>query len=104
MTAPTAIPRGHASLVSAVVRSMLRTDPGPSLDLERRTTMTVQNPLTARQPSGSPELHEGDDLVCPTCGAEIRIRHTGDSSKARSMATFTCRCGTSMQHERQTGA
>jgi hypothetical protein len=83
--------------MSAVVRSMLRTDPGLS-------PLTIQNPPTARRPSGSPELHEGDEFVCPTCAAEVRIRHTGDSSEARSMATFTRRCGTSTQHEKQAGA
>jgi hypothetical protein len=49
--------------------------------------------------SDRPELRDGEDFVCPTCGCEITIKHHGDPAKLSNSSTFTCACGTSMRVE-----
>ncbi|HEX6140999.1 MAG TPA: hypothetical protein VF013_11150 [Candidatus Limnocylindria bacterium] len=43
--------------------------------------------------------YEGTDYVCPNCGCEIMVKHSGDHSKMSADSTYTCRCGTRMQLE-----
>ena len=45
-------------------------------------------------------LRDGEDFVCPNCGAEIRVRHAGDSADDGT-TTFTCVCGTAMRPEQK---
>lgn len=45
-------------------------------------------------------VRDGQDFVCPNCGAEIRVRHAGDSADDGT-TTFTCICGTAMRPEQR---
>jgi hypothetical protein len=46
-----------------------------------------------------PEMHDGQDFVCPNCNCEIMLKHHGDPTRMRQMVPFTCCCGTPMQPE-----
>ena len=48
-----------------------------------------------------PEMHDGEDFVCPTCGCEIMLKHHGDPARMPQMGPFTCCCGTEMRPEHQ---
>jgi predicted RNA-binding Zn-ribbon protein involved in translation (DUF1610 family) len=47
----------------------------------------------------SPEMHDGEDFVCPNCGCELMLKHRGDPAKMQPMRPFTCSCGTAMHSE-----
>ena len=53
--------------------------------------------------SNRPEMHDGEDFVCPTCGCEIMLKHHGDPAKMPNMRSFTCCCGTTMVPEHASG-
>lgn len=50
----------------------------------------------------SQDRYEGTDYVCPNCGCEIMVKHSGDPSKMQGDGGYTCRCGTRMQMEHST--
>ncbi|MFL5726498.1 MAG: hypothetical protein ACJ765_03160 [Chloroflexota bacterium] len=51
--------------------------------------------------SDRPEMHDGEDFVCPNCGCEIMLKHHGDPARMPNMASFTCCCGTEMVPEHE---
>jgi hypothetical protein len=48
-----------------------------------------------------PEMHDGEDFVCPNCGCELMLKHHGDPAKMQPMRPFTCCCGTAMHSEHE---
>jgi hypothetical protein len=70
----------------------------PMLDASMRRTERSA-PMDTLRSADRPELRDGEDFVCPTCGCEITIKHAGDPAKMSNASTFTCACGTTMQAE-----
>ena len=54
--------------------------------------------------TGTLEMRDGEDFVCPNCRCEIMIKHHGDPARMQTMQPFTCCCGTQMQPEHPGGA
>lgn len=50
-------------------------------------------------PTTTEGRYEGSDYICPNCGCEIMVKHTGDPAKMHANSSYTCRCGTEMRLE-----
>jgi hypothetical protein len=53
------------------------------------------------QQADRPEMHDGEDFVCPTCSCEIMVKHHGDPNRMPKVGPYTCSCGTEMRPEHQ---
>jgi hypothetical protein len=63
----------------------------------------MMDSTTTSTTTGSMQMQDGDDFVCPNCNCEIRLVHHGDPAKMQRMVPFTCCCGTQMQKEQRGG-
>jgi hypothetical protein len=63
----------------------------------------MMDSTTTRTTTGSMQMQDGDDFVCPNCSCEIRLVHHGESAKMQRMVPFTCCCGTQMEKEQRGG-